>query len=358
MRVPGSMPNIILFDCCKQVLFLPTTVKLNKNIKIFVNYFLGPILFIWLAWSIYKQISAQEDIGTALQHIKNAFTGPEIAYLIAAILLMPVNLGLESYKWMLAVRRVQDISLGKAFKAVFSGVAFSISTPNSLGDYVGRVLYMDDGKRIKAISLTIVANISQLIVTILMGALALFFLKNTLTKSDLLSTIFVNTVLSSSVLALIILLLFYFRLPWLVRIIDNLPQFKKFSWITEAVEHVDATLLVRFLSLSIGRFVIFSLQYFLLFKLYGVEINVFECWMSISVMFLVMTAIPTIALFTDVGLKNELSIRLVGLFSSNHLGISFTSLSVWLINLVIPALIGSILILGIKNILKDRNKHE
>lgn len=69
-----------------------------------------------------------------------------------------------------------------------------------------------------------------------------------------------------------------------------------------------------------------------------------------------MAIIPTIALFTDLGLKNELSIKLMGLFTANHLGVSLTSLSIWLINLVIPALIGSLLILGIKNIFK--NKHE
>ena len=198
---------------------------------------------------------------------------------------------------MLAVRQVQFISFGRAFKAVFSGIAFSISTPNSIGEYVGRVLYMSEGNRIKAIALTIVSNMSQLIITVFMGSLALFFLKDTLTKSDILSAAFANAILSASVLVFVILFLFYFRLPWFVKIIDKLPQVKKFSWAIEAVEHVNATLLVRFLSLSVTRFIIFSLQYFLLFKLYGVEIDIVQCWMGISVMFLVMAAIPTIALY-------------------------------------------------------------
>jgi hypothetical protein len=66
-----------------------------------------------------------------------------------------------------------------------------------------------------------------------------------------------------------------------------------------------------------------------------------------------MALIPTIALFTDLGLKNEISLKLLGLYSANHLGISLTSLSIWFINLVIPAIIGSLLILGIHKIFKN-----
>jgi hypothetical protein len=47
---------------------------------------------------------------------------------------------------------------------------------------------------------------------------------------------------------------------------------------------------------------------------------------------------------------------LLGLFSANGLGITITAGTIWLINLVIPAIIGSLLILGIKKIFKA--KHE
>lgn len=353
MMVPGSMPNIILDDCCKQILFLPA-VKVNKNIKIFINYFLGPVLFIWLAWSIYRQISRQDGLEESLLQIRASLASSNILLLVAVILLMMLNWGVEAYKWMTAVRRVQHVSFGRALKAVFSGISFSIITPNRVGDYVGRVLYMNEGNRIKALSLTFVANMSQLTVTFLMGSVALFFLKDRLASEGIVSYAFANALFWISVFIFIILTLFYFRLPWLIKIIDKLPRISRFSWAIEAVEHINATLLVKFLSLSVTRFVIFSLQYFLLFILYGVDVTMIESWLGISVMFVVMAIIPTIALFTDLGLKNELSIRLIGLFTSNPLGVSLTSLSIWLINLVIPALAGSLFILGIKNIFKNK----
>ena len=331
-------------------------MKINKNIKIFINYFLGPVLFLWLSWSIYNQIVHQPGLAESWKHIKGALASSQVLYLVAAFLLMFVNWGLEAYKWMLAVRKIQPISFVRAFKAVLSGVSFSVSTPNRVGEYLGRMWYMDDGNRIKAISLTVVGSISQLITTVLMGVAGLFFLKNKIVASGILTGVWATAILYGALAGLVVLTLFYFRLSWLVKIIDKLPGFRKYAWVIEALEEFDATLLLRFLSLSISRFCIFIIQYYLLFRLFGVEVNILQAWMGTSVMFLVMAVIPTIALFTDLGLRSELSIKLVGIFSNNHLGISLTSISIWLINLVIPALIGSLLILSIRNIIKNKDE--
>jgi hypothetical protein len=93
---------------------------------------------------------------------------------------------------------------------------------------------------------------------------------------------------------------------------------------------------------------VFILQYYLLFKIFNVGVNWWDTLRVISVMFLVLAIAPTVAFLTDLGIRARASIELVQFFSSNVVGILATSLSVWLINLVIPALIGSLLILGIR----------
>ena len=331
-------------------------MKVNKNIKIFINYFLGPILFMWLSWSIYSQVRNQTGLIESWQQIKSSLVSSKITFLVTVFVLMFINWGIEAYKWMLAVKQIQHISFLKATMAVFSGLAFSISTPNRVGEYLGRVLYMNEGKRIKAVSLTIVGSMSQLIITVLMGLAGLFFLGGNIITENLLSPIWVKTIFYGTLAGLIILTLFYFRLSWLVKIINKLPASRKFGWVIEALEGFNATLLLRFMSLSTGRFFVFTLQYYLLFRLFGVEVNFWQTWMTVSVMFLIMAIIPSIALFTDLGLKNEIILKLLGVFSANHLGISLSSLSIWIINLVIPALIGSLLILGINKIFKNNNE--
>lgn len=332
-------------------------MKINKNIKLFFNYFLGPLLFVWLCWSIYKQVSAQQGLAAAWEAIKESLTSSKVIYLVIVVLLMVVNWLVEAYKWRLAIKEVQQLSLIRAFKAVLSGVSFSVSTPNAVGDYVGRVLYIDEGKRIKAVTLTIINNLSQLLVTILMGLVGLYFLKDRIIASKMVSEIWFDALFYSTALGAALLLLFYFRISWMVKWIDRLPTSKKFSWSIEALEHFNATMLIRLLSLSITRFFIFILQYYLLFQLFDVAIGFGHTWIGVSVLFLILAIIPTIALFTDVSVRSTVSLAILGLFSTNQLGISLTSVGIWLINMIIPALIGSILVLGIKKIFKSKNEN-
>jgi hypothetical protein len=61
-----------------------------------------------------------------------------------------------------------------------------------------------------------------------------------------------------------------------------------------------------------------------------------------------MAVVPTFTFLTELGLRWEASLQIIELFSANRVGIFASSLGIWLINLVIPALIGSLLILSIK----------
>lgn len=331
-------------------------MKLNKNIKLFFNYFLGPLLFVWLCWSIYKQVRSQENLMASWQQIKASLTSVKIGYLIAVIVLMFANWMMEAYKWRLAIKHVQKISLLRSFKAVLSGVSFSVATPNNIGDYVGRVLYVEEGKRIKAITLTVVNNFSQLLVTILMGLIGLWFLKDAVIQSKMVSKIWFDVLFYGITFCAALLLLFYFRISWMVKWIDRLPASKRFSWSIEALEDFNATILIRLLSLSVIRFFIFIIQYHLLFQLFDVYIGFWQSWAGISVMFVILTIIPTIAIFTDLSVRSSVSLTILGLFSDNQLGISLTAAGIWLINMILPALMGSILVLGIKKIFKSKNE--
>src|SRR5215208_4195931 len=154
----------------------------NKNIKIFINYFLGPLLFAWLAFSIYRQITNQTQLEESWLHIRQSLQSYKILYLVLALCLVPLNWGLEAWKWKLSVHDVYPISFLQAFKAVLSGVSFSVTTPNRIGEYVGRIIYLPEGNRLKTISVTVVGSFAQLLVTILMGTTGVIVSKNILLR--------------------------------------------------------------------------------------------------------------------------------------------------------------------------------
>jgi uncharacterized membrane protein YbhN (UPF0104 family) len=324
-------------------------MKLNKNTKLFINYFFGPLLFAWLAWSIYHQIQKQPDLETAWLGIKESFSTPLVWNIVAVVVLMVVNWSIEAVKWKISVKPIQEVSFLKALRAVVSGVSFSVSTPNRVGEYLGRVLYMDEGNRLKTISITIVGSISQLIITLLMGCIGLIILRPGIEASQLLSPIWMKVIIYGTIAVLSGLLLFYFRLPWIIKWVDRLPGSNRFAYLVRALEDFDAGLLFKLLLLSAMRFVVFIIQYYLLFHLFAVDVSWSEVFWAVSVSFLVMAVIPTIAI-VELVQRGKVMTTIMALYTANDLGVGFTTAGIWLINLIIPAIIGSLLILLMRKI--------
>jgi hypothetical protein len=324
---------------------------LNKNIKILVNYFLGPVLFIILSWSLYTQIIKQPDLSKNWEEIKNCW---HKALFWLVIFLMIINWGLEARKWQLLISHLEQFTFIKAFKAVLSGSSITMLTPNRVGEYGGRILYVDEGNRIKAISLTIVGSISQLLVTMIVGCFGLLFLRffsinNALTVlPDLWSTILIY--LSVAITA--VLLLFYLRLGWLVRMLEKIPGLQKIVKHIQVLDEFSNVQLLHILFLSFIRYLVFVLQYVLLLHVMEVQITGWLCFWLISVFYLVMAIAPTFG-FIELPVRARASWELLKFYSPNELGIGAAALGIWFINLVIPAILGSLLILSIK-IVKEK----
>ena len=329
-------------------------MKLNKNIKIFLNYVLGPLLFAWLSYSVFKQIKNQPNLEESWVNIKASFTDTRVLNFILVFVLMFVNWSLEALKWKISVQGVQPVSFFKSLKAIFSGVSFSVTTPNRTGEYLGRVLYMDDGNRLRVISLTILGSISQLLVTIFFGLVGLLILRpdiDNVSLSGWMEWVKDLGIIGASI-AFIVLTVFYFRIGWLVKWIDKIPAIKKYIWLINELEKTDTTLLLRLLSISLLRYLVFATQYFLLFRFFGVEVNWWQGFWATAIVFFVMAITPTIELF-EVVKKMYVTKEIFAIFTVNTLAIGFVTTTIWCINLVIPAAIGSLLILGIKFFKKD-----
>ncbi|HTQ28957.1 MAG TPA: lysylphosphatidylglycerol synthase domain-containing protein, partial [Puia sp.] len=152
-----------------ETIFDTVIASRNKNIKIIVNYFLGPCVFMLLAYSIYQQIMKQPDWQQSTQQIGIAIRGEGWWRIGLVVLLMIFNWGLEAQKWRLALKTLQPISFGRALKAVLTGVTIGSFTPNRTGEYLGRVLYIEESKRLRAILLSVVCSMAQLLTTLAMG---------------------------------------------------------------------------------------------------------------------------------------------------------------------------------------------
>jgi hypothetical protein len=152
-------------------------------------------------------------------------------------------------------------------------------------------------------------------------------------------------------LATCISVLLFFRLGWLIHVLEKLPYANRFLKYINVLETFDAKILLRLLTISLLRYVIFVLQYIFMLQLLKVEQNVWTGFWTISVLFWILAIIPSIAI-AELGIRGTIAKTLFS-YSNNTLGILTATFGIWFINLFIPALIGSLLILGIK-IKKDK----
>lgn len=323
----------------------------NKKLKIIIRYFIGPLLGAWLFYSLYQQIKHQPHLHESLSLIKEAPFGESAWKFWLVILLALINWGIEARKWQVLLKPLQKIRFLRAYRSVLSGLALSLNTPNRMGEYGGRILYVKEGSRLKSISLSIAGSISQLIITLLLGCGGLIFLlssRHLATDYVMgLSLYWIKVLLFISSLVTAILILFFFRLSWLIKLLEKIPGSQKFIEYFNVLEQFTAKLLLRLLSLSFFRYLVFVLQYILLLQVLHVEIFWFDCFWIISILFLVLAIVPSFAI-ADLGIRGKFSTGLLSLYSMNTVGILGTTFGIWFINLFIPALAGSIMILGIK----------
>ena len=325
---------------------------MNKNIKIFLNYFLGPLLFIVLSWSLYKQVINRPDLPQRWMQIKLSWMN---GYFWIVFFLMFINWGLEARKWQLLLAPLEKFSFFKAFKSVLSGCSVTMLTPNRIGEYGGRIVYVQEEHRLGAIPLTILGSISQLSVTVIMGTVGLFVFRYAQADAALfkiLPAFAANILMYISVISSVVLVSVYLRVSIIISLISRLSFLKKFNKYLQLLNSFNRKQLLRILFLSFLRYMVFILQYLLLLKVMHVDISIFVCFWLLSVFYLVMAMAPTIG-FTELPVRAAASVELLQLYSSNIIGIQAASLGIWLINLAIPAIAGSLLIFGIK-IMKEK----
>ncbi len=324
----------------------------NKTIKIFLNYFLGPLLFVGLSFSIFQQIRNQPHLTQSWAEIRASFLSVKILYLFFASVLIFVNWGIEALKWKLLVNTVRPVGFLSAYKAVLSGVSFSVALPNRIGEYLGRMVYQPEGSRLKTISLAIVGSIAQLMVTLYGGLAGLVVLKSELLQAFPQTVILFQFLFYGLLFVAFLLTFVYFKVSAVVALFSRWLNTHHYLYLVESLQKFNGSFLAKIILLSSLRYAVFMAQYTAVFYLFQVNMTLVIAISVMSVVFLALAVIPSIALI-EVGLRGEISLRLVGLFSANSLGIGLTSVTIWFINLIVPALIGTVLLLNIKLLSKN-----
>ncbi len=324
---------------------------MTKRTKNLLNYLVGPILFIWLSWAIYKQLKTQTDLQQSWQIILDALNGPQNWKIVIVLFLMLMNWGIEARKWQLQVISIQTISFFQSFKAILAGQAMGFNTINRIGEPAARAAYLKDGNKIRGAVLSITGSMAQIIVTFLMGTLSMLYMRWYILSDDRqiegLSVFWLDGFIYVIGAGILLFTLSYFKLSGIIQLLERIPWVAKYRFFIEKLESVKVNELVRLLSLSLGRYLVFLLQYLLLFQVFGINLYWLDAFAMVGVMLTVLAVIPSMAL-AELGFRGKVSLLLFGLLSNNSFGIIATAAGIWLINLILPAILGTLFILGLR----------
>lgn len=262
------------------------------------------------------------------------------ATLAVVLALMLMNWGLESRKWRLLVRGLEPISISRSFMATIAGTAIGLITPNRVGEFAGRVLFLSPEHRIAGAFATVVGSIAQFVVTVSLGMLG--FIAMILTtgpdRADPLAIAWVG--LGALVAAAALLL--YFNPPLLHALVARLPLVRRWERHAAVLDRFSSVELRIVLLLSLARYAVFTTQFILLLHAFaGMRIG--EAITTIPVVFLIGTLIPTVML-TELGVRGSVA---VAFFNSgaHDTAIIMATTALWLVNIALPAAVGAVLLL-------------
>ena len=248
------------------------------------------------------------------------------------------------------IGKIEKVSIITSLRAVFSGITVSVFTPNRIGEYGGRVFCLEKADRIQGVLITVLGSMAQLLTTIFFGSMGILFLNNYIPELDKLfqEMEFAYPLMFFMLLLLNILLLLLFHN---ISVISNLMD--KFSWLSkykrykEVFTYYNTQELVFVFIFSIIRYAIFTTQFFILLKLFTVDLTYLDAIILTMVMLFVISIIPTIAI-SEIGIRGSVAVYLFSFVSSNILGILSATFVLWVINLLLPALIGAFFVFTLK----------
>lgn len=326
--------------------------KLHKRINLLLQIILFAATWIFIS----RQLFGKTDMTLLWKQMEQTIFQPgKLPMLVIVLLMMFVNWFLEAMKWRFIIGKIEKVTIRQALQAVFTGVSISSFTPNRVGEFFGRVYFLKNSSHVEGILITIIGSAAQLIITILAGIVSLFFFipryYPTSLPESLHSIILHPIPVILVILPILVILLILLILPILPRRAGNL--LKVFS----LFHFLEITIL---LLLSLARYLVFSAQYFLLLRFFGVPADYFNAMILIAIIYLVMAIIPTIAL-TELGIRGSVAIYLFSLWATKtnpgaehvNAGVLASSFLLWLINLGLPAVIGTLFVFRLRFFRKD-----
>lgn len=255
-------------------------------------------------------------LADALAQMQRANTSSLVLVSIAIVVLLLLNIAIETAKWGLLVHQY-GISTLNALRQVLGGIAGGFLSPNRIGDPIVRSMLLPEHFRIRGLLPATLCSFSQLLATAIFGAIALMKLSNE----------HLSSILSLAITQFILIVLIGAMIWFAIKFFENRLGRIRFSKALVVV------------GLSLVRYFVFCLELWMIFLLLSPDVQFEPMFFAISLTYLANAMVPSFAVA-------ELGVRAAGAaFFFPLLGINATTavtatMVLWTLNVALPSIPG------------------
>jgi uncharacterized membrane protein YbhN (UPF0104 family) len=250
-----------------------------------------------------------------------------------------VNWGIESYKWMLITAPLEKVSYKTATKSVYSALCVGNLAPGRATEFLAKILFFKPENRPTVALLHFVNGMFQLSLTIITGLSALAIKYASGTNFSSLQLI---SITSFCILLLVIFILFVVKFDALQKWVVSL--FRKRIKGEMLPYSFTKKLSLKLLLYCAIRYLVFTFQFILIFKLFYHGAVDVQLMASIFVYFLLTTVLPMISVI-EPAIRAAIALLVFGNLGIGQVSIVTIAVLVWLINIALPSLFGYFVIL-------------
>lgn len=324
---------------------------MTKTQRKYLNLLIKVAIVALAMWFVVSKVNNQKN----LAEFKNLMQtiDPMLLRLVLAVvvLFMFINWFLEVVKWRYLSRRIEPLGLWKAIKSVFCGLTWAIFTPNRIGEYGGRVMLLKPENRATGAVAMGVGLFAQLVLTSVFGALSIAWFITTFIETPAAVDLGVWMIAIIYALGFIIL---YFNVSWVDYLVGKIKFLEKIKPFFAVLEDYSIRELAYVLWLSACRFAIFTSQYIILMEVFLPELPMLSMVLLIFILFFIQSAVPSLDIF-DFSVRSFVASNLYAYVTTQELAVMAIVSCVWFVNLIFPAIIGSIFVFNVNYISDNKS---
>ena len=304
----------------------------KKILILTIKLLIGLVSF----WIIYNRLNQIPELKMQLFQ----WLSEPAMYLVflTVLILMPFNWGIESFKWKLITNQIETISYPTSLKAVLTGVCIGNIAPGRAMEFLAKIYYFKPENRPIITILHFINGMFQMLITVSVGLIAIVYkLKGNHQSSKI---VYITITIG------VIFILFFCWAILNVSIIQHKLQFIKWFKNIKNTNHLRFTkkIILKLISLSIIRYLVFTVQFYLIYHALTPKAIPLEVFNSIAAYFMLTSIIPMIS-FIEPAIRAAIAILVFNSINDNEATVVFSSTLVWIINVVIPSAVGYFIIL-------------